>query len=255
MTAEVCASCGAPLAGPYCAACGQATRPRVTARSLVRDALQGLTSLEQGFDRTVLDLLKRPGPMVRDYLRGRTRPYTSPLKFAIIAAAVAMVVMHLLDVLDAERYRLIGWDSGAAMNREIGAANELYLRFMNLFLLFMIPVSSFMTWALYRRDRLTFGEHVAFNAYVFGLATLLCTVLMIPLFFALGAEERARVGVAMLWMFASFAYFLAACGSFFGGRLARRLGLAVLAGSLAGALYFAATMGAMMGYAWMRTLG
>ena len=187
--------------------------------------------------------------MVRDYLAGRTVPYTPPLRFAIIAAAVAMLIAYWLDFVDPERYPLIGYELGPRMDRELTAVNEMYLRFMNLFLLFMIPVTSVLTRGLFRREALTLGEHVVFNAYAFGILTLLLTAVAAPMFLVLGGETTARVAVAMTWIGGSLIGFVVLCMRFFRGGLLRRTALAAIASLGAGIVYGILTLLALVGYA------
>jgi hypothetical protein len=84
--ARRCALCGAPLAGPFCARCGQADPQG--GRSL-REALLGQTGK---LVHTVRMLLARPGELAREIDEGRDRQSLRPLTLLFNLIALFFVV-------------------------------------------------------------------------------------------------------------------------------------------------------------------
>ena len=95
--APPCPSCGAPLAGAYCGACGEsATRPEDgSARRFVTAAVAEATSLDSRLLRSFRLLLLRPGELTLQYLRGRRVVHLSPLQVFLLANLVYFFVQPL----------------------------------------------------------------------------------------------------------------------------------------------------------------
>ncbi|HEX8696001.1 MAG TPA: DUF3667 domain-containing protein [Longimicrobium sp.] len=96
--ATACPSCGTALAGAFCHACGEGN-PAVEDRSLrrfFREVADELT-LDSKVLRTVRLLVTRPGELTLEYLRGRRRPYMSPLRLYLVVFAVTLILASLLE--------------------------------------------------------------------------------------------------------------------------------------------------------------
>src|SRR5262245_25719208 len=82
----VCLSCGAVRTGSYCVDCGQReVRGRHTLRSLLAGALSRILTVDSGLLHTAHQLTVSPGQVIRDYLAGRTQPYTHPAMYLLIS--------------------------------------------------------------------------------------------------------------------------------------------------------------------------
>jgi hypothetical protein len=88
-----CLNCGAPLTGPFCAACGQRDLPPYpTLRELTVDAFGELSGWDGRFAATVRALVRRPGMLTREFLEGRRAQYISPLRLYLMASLVYFVL-------------------------------------------------------------------------------------------------------------------------------------------------------------------
>tara|TARA_R110000868_G_scaffold11516_4_gene56314 strand:+ start:83 stop:1156 length:1074 start_codon:yes stop_codon:yes gene_type:complete len=84
-----CANCGAPLTGPFCAACGQSQADlRRPALSLVTDFLDGAIAWDGLFLTTFRGLYLRPGRVARDYVEGKRARYSSPVRIYLIMTLI-----------------------------------------------------------------------------------------------------------------------------------------------------------------------
>jgi hypothetical protein len=85
MTSTRCANCGAPIAGPYCAQCGQETTIALpTAMAFLREAAGRYVALDGRTWRTLAALFFRPGFLTREYLAGRRRRYVRPGRLFLV---------------------------------------------------------------------------------------------------------------------------------------------------------------------------
>src|SRR5256885_12555233 len=80
-----CANCGAPLAGPYCAACGQKARPQhPTVRDFAEDLAGEIFNYDGRIHRSVLLLFLRPGFLTREAFADRRASYVSPIRLYLL---------------------------------------------------------------------------------------------------------------------------------------------------------------------------
>lgn len=97
--AQHCLNCHAPLAGQYCAHCGQRSRNRlITLWELVRDVLGDLIDMDSRLWRSLVPLLLRPGVLTQDYLLGRRARYIPPFRMYLILSLLFFLLVSSLSV-------------------------------------------------------------------------------------------------------------------------------------------------------------
>jgi len=93
---RACSNCHAPLAGQYCAVCGQRDRSRmISVWELVADFAGEFFDFDSRFWRTLFPLLFRPGRLTAEYLRGRRVHYTPPLRLYVISSVLFFLLANL----------------------------------------------------------------------------------------------------------------------------------------------------------------
>src|SRR3954471_25064559 len=96
-----CENCGAPLAGEFCAQCGQhAIDYRRSIFRVLLDAADSFLNWDTKFLHSMNQLLIRPWHLTNDFNAGRRARYVHPLRLYLIAS----IVFFLLA-------RAINWDS------------------------------------------------------------------------------------------------------------------------------------------------
>jgi Protein of unknown function (DUF3667) len=89
----VCANCGAPLTGEYCATCGQRYEPHVhTLKHFAAEAFESITHADSRVWRTFGYLLTRPGLLTREFLNGRRVSYLPPFRLYLVISVVFFLV-------------------------------------------------------------------------------------------------------------------------------------------------------------------
>lgn len=94
-----CRNCGASVnpEDRYCPSCGAATgAQRLTFRAIFALGIEQLLSLDPPMLRTFIDLWRFPGRVAREYLDGRRKRYTNPLKYNLITAAILVGLVQLI---------------------------------------------------------------------------------------------------------------------------------------------------------------
>lgn len=94
----VCKNCSHTFTGNYCNHCAQSKDVRrFNLRSGILHALGGLSNIDRGFGYTLIELLSRPGYMIRDFIAGKRVRYFRPFQTLFILAAVYILLVQFID--------------------------------------------------------------------------------------------------------------------------------------------------------------
>lgn len=92
-----CMNCGAEYKGRFCPSCGQAAEvKRIKTRRLLGSVFVVAVGGDNHFFSTCLDLIYRPGHMVRDYLLGIRARYFQPVRMLLCLVAVYALASFLI---------------------------------------------------------------------------------------------------------------------------------------------------------------
>ena len=90
-----CLNCGAELHGEYCHVCGQRDLdPRASIWELLGEFLRETFELDGRLPRTLVPFLFKPGTLEREFMAGRRRRYTSPVRLYVFAALVSFFLLQ-----------------------------------------------------------------------------------------------------------------------------------------------------------------
>ncbi|QDU67210.1 DUF3667 domain-containing protein [Engelhardtia mirabilis] len=191
-----CPNCGAPRLDRFCQVCGQDNvYARLRARQIVGDLLGGMFGWESRVALTVRGLLRDPGGLVLDFLRGRRVRYVRPARFALMCLALWLVLGRLLD-----------FDPMESSGITIGATNEVAVelrafltRHLDLFLYLSLPLRALILKQMFRRQGLDLAEELVLVLYLEGLKFLIA-VATFPLVL-MGVEGMLPLQrlVALVW--------------------------------------------------------
>lgn len=96
--ATTCLNCGTTYTGNFCNRCGQSRNtPRYRLSNALKNIVGGFTNIDNGFGRTLIDLLHRPGYMIRDFIAGKRIPYFRPFQTLFILAALYIMCVQIVD--------------------------------------------------------------------------------------------------------------------------------------------------------------
>jgi len=90
-----CENCGAPMAGPFCAQCGQAAVDyRRSFRHIIVDVLDSFLSWDSKFFATIGWLIVRPWHLTNQFLAGRRVRYVHPLRLYLLVSILFFFVIN-----------------------------------------------------------------------------------------------------------------------------------------------------------------
>src|SRR5438309_1003805 len=90
-----CENCGAPMAGPFCAQCGQAAIDyRRSFRHIIVDVLDSFLNWDSKFFATIGWLIARPWHLTNQFLAGRRVRYVHPLRLYLLVSILFFFVIN-----------------------------------------------------------------------------------------------------------------------------------------------------------------
>jgi uncharacterized protein DUF3667 len=125
-----CPNRGAPLAGAFCAQCGQKVAPiNPSLHGSLHDVVHEFLHVDGRIVRSVQYLLLRPGAITREYFAGRRASYVTAIRlyliFSVLYFGTAAIAPHrVLNI----RVGSTGSPEDAAVLQRLGYANEDELR-------------------------------------------------------------------------------------------------------------------------------
>lgn len=204
-----CRNCGVSLAGAFCTDCGQRRQPdQLTIGGLTAEAVDGVFNLNSGFLHTLLALAQRPGMTIREYVNGRTAPYTNPFKYLLVcagAAALAYIQLGLYSTQFSQLDQALGSNPSDA----VVELRAQLARYFNLFMVLSVPFLALFSRAIFRRSHHNLAEHLVFNVYVFAQQNVIF-LLMVPVGLLSGGTLLNTI-----YMITAFVYYCWACATFF----------------------------------------
>lgn len=191
-----CRNCQASLEGAYCATCGQRDvdleRP---IWSLIGDVLKEIFELDGRSALTIKTLFHKPGMLTYEFLAGRRRTYTSPLRLYL-----AISISFFILVAWAARSGLLlepGQDPGFDAAIQARFLSEDLPRLMFI----LLPVFALLLKIVYL-NRLYF-DHLVFSLHLHSAAYVILAM-MLPL-----EAPANRHIILLILQFVLLVYFLA----------------------------------------------
>jgi len=196
-----CRNCDALLEGTYCQRCGQKDidleRPL---RELVANIVKETFEVDGRAARTVKTLFRHPGMLTREFLAGRRRYYTPPLRLYL--------------VISVSFFLLIAWMASQGVLLEQGQDVErdaaLQARFMSdqlpKLMFVLLPVFALLLKAAFA-DRLYF-DHLIFSVHLHSAAFVVLAP-MVP-FEDVDISLLLAIVVQLVLLIYLFAYFVVA---------------------------------------------
>lgn len=140
---KICLNCNAEVFGRFCHACGQENvEPKETVWGLVSHFFYDITHFDGRFFHTLGYLVRKPGFLSKEYIRGRRASYLNPIRMYVFSSALFFIIFFsMYDVrswkMGTSEKDVTGQDSAGLMqakalelldadNREDSARIEYY---------------------------------------------------------------------------------------------------------------------------------
>lgn len=182
-----CKNCGNIANETYCSNCAQSTKvDRINLKSLLNELSDSIFQVNRGFLYTIKELFIRPGHSIREYLQGKRRNHFKPIAFLFTLSTIYFLLSRHIDFDTLLGYFAEGFSAGDSdlskesvdyteSKRMVGILNWLADNYAYATLL-LLPLYSFASYISFHGIKYNYLEHIALNAYISGLQTILYIV-------------------------------------------------------------------------------
>lgn len=200
-----CKSCNTSYHGKYCSNCGLAkTSERITLKYLAEEVVQAFTSLHKKGLKTIKTSFSNPEIVVREYIDGIRTSYFNPVNFYFLTTGFCGFFTY--------KYQLNGPKIASGqvseLNTQLTLLNDFIYNHFTLLFILLIPVFSFFSFLMFRKERYNYAEHLTLNLIYFGIGNVIF-LLLIPLLLIFGNQDW-QLGLELfnfLWLgYLVFAY-------------------------------------------------
>ncbi len=195
-----CASCTEPTLGRYCHRCGEKRLGDGdrTLKHIVGHGFEAATNANGKSLLTARALLRHPGQLTADYIRGRRKPYLAPLQLFLVANLIFFLLHPLIGSntlttslgthLHYTWHREIAQSFVEARLAQRRISTDMYAASFDAaavtqaksLVILLVPIFAIAVALCYARTRRTLVDHVIFAAHfcTFWLL-MICAVLML----------------------------------------------------------------------------
>jgi hypothetical protein len=198
-----CLNCGRPVGARFCSECGQEnTDYHVSLGRLVGDLFEELFQLESRLWRSLWMLFRKPGLLTVEYNLGRRVSYTTPLRLYLVASVVYFFAASIVTPRQESSNVKIDIPEVASVDRaQLEARSHLLARILDRardaqkdpkatgvrihatltewaprIAAGMVPLLALLTFALFRRPKRYFVEHLVFALHTHATAFFLLLI-------------------------------------------------------------------------------
>jgi len=170
-----CLNCGTEISDQFCAHCGQKKEvKRLTWHSLVHEVAHFFSHIEEGFIKTSVQLVYRPGRTIREYLEGKRKTYYKPVALYLVWVTIFLITRNL--IIGWMHYEAQSVDNFLFFNKETGS---YFVEHRNIFELLLLPIIALFALLIITRPKMNYIETLVLGIYVFSVIQMFNTLQII----------------------------------------------------------------------------
>ena len=155
----LCKNCSEQVDQKYCPNCGQkATTGRISLPGLIRDLPHAVFHIDKGILFNVVQLFKRPGPAIIDYLDGKRKNFFHPASYLVIALVLNYLVVKITDLHFYDEGELATMSALEAQAiKDYDGTQWWFLEHTYMYILPAIPSSTLFLFLIFRLMKQTYN--------------------------------------------------------------------------------------------------
>ncbi|MBU8893794.1 MAG: DUF3667 domain-containing protein [Bacteroidales bacterium] len=189
---KVCKNCNSTQIDNYCSNCGQKIYTKRFTLKIFFFVFLDAFNIERGFIYTLKMLTFKPGVIINEYIKGKTKSYFNPLKYVILIAGIYAILVVSTNIFDTsiESSNKILSKNSEVINQAQNSEEtiefqkkfiEFFKQYINIIPILIIPFLSLVTMWFYRSKKLFYGEFLIVNCYLLAQSYVITFILSIPL--------------------------------------------------------------------------
>lgn len=206
----VCKNCSAQVDQKFCPNCGQkATTGRISLSGLIKDLPHAIFHVDKGILFNLVQLFKRPGPAITDYLEGKRKNFFHPASYLLIALVLNYIVVKITDLHFYDEGELATMSALEAQAiKDYDGMQWWFLEHTYIYILLAIPSSTLFLFMIFRLMKQTYNvaETAVVVLFVIAQGVLIqCTIYACFGWIDSGPVRRTieSVNMVLLIMYAS----------------------------------------------------
>ena len=198
-----CKNCGRINSGTYCSNCGQKlVVERITIHYVWHALVHFFTHAEHGFLYTSWQMLKAPGRIAINFIKGKRKNYQTPISYFLIWNAIYLLLLYTVE-------KSFGDNKVIDFSGYFGESEKtrFALSHLNIVLTAMLPVQALFMYLFIMRRRNNYMEALVVIFYTIGTVIMLqvvYAVLAIPVYMLSGASINIRYSDILKILFISW---------------------------------------------------
>ena len=176
----------------FCSECGQKTDThRLTLGHFFHEVFHAFTHADKGIFYLIKGLALHPGVVAREYLAGKRKKYFNPFTFFLLLMTVYVLSDTLFQkkkeeaISSAEQFSQMPEGPEKTMNiarYERGIkVKEFGTKHGNMIAMIAVPYFAFLFWAVYRKRKYNYAEHLTSAVLFIGFSNMVFTLVVFPL--------------------------------------------------------------------------
>jgi len=198
-----CLNCSTEISDQFCPHCGQKKDvKRLTWHSLVHEVAHFFSHIEEGFIKTSVQLVYRPGSTIREYLEGKRKTYYKPVALYLVWVTIFLITRNLISRWMHYENKSVG--NILFFNQETG---NYFVQHRNIFELLLLPIMALFAWLIITRPKLNYIETLTMGIYIFSVIGMFNTLqiilngLLLRINFMTSTFEIQTLIVNLGWLF------------------------------------------------------
>ena len=172
---KICRNCGAQVNSAYCGDCGQRPVPdKITLHYIWHELLHFFTHAEKGFFFTTFGLVKKPGPLIVDFLGGKRKDYQKPVSYYLIWIGIYSLLLLAVEKLFGEN-RVVSFANYFGP----GETTKFAISHLNIVLTLLLPVQAIYMYAILMGQKYNYMEALVAVLYIIGTLIFLQVVFVL----------------------------------------------------------------------------
>ena len=167
-----CKNCGEIVQGKHCSHCGQNSNVgKITLSNLLNELSDIIFQVNRGFFYTLLELFRRPGKSIKEYLNGKRRNHFKPIAYVLILSTIYFLISQITGQNTWMDDLITGFSSGvydAGDMTEVPTILNWFSKNIAYTTLLLLPVFSFASYLSFSGLGTNYLEHFVLNTYVTG---------------------------------------------------------------------------------------
>ncbi|MGZ2371694.1 DUF3667 domain-containing protein [Ancylomarina sp. YFZ004] len=179
-----CKNCETIVGGKFCSHCGQDSKvSKITLPNFLNEVSESVFLINKGFFYTLINLFKRPGRSIEDFLNGKRKYHFKPIAYVLVFSTVYFLISRLSGE-NTWMNEIISGLAEASNDTESKTEISSMLTWLSANFayatLILLPIFSFASYLSFWGLGKNYLEHIVLNSYVTGQQAIFYSIFLLP---------------------------------------------------------------------------